>query len=169
MSSMVALGPSYRPLYRFLAVEPDADQMSLRECFGACCVGGDGWYRSWWDFARDVRSGHIVPFIVEHGDNETQFGIELMKHPETGGPVFSVLYYTGELNGQLLSELAFFLYESMQMHKRTLKLNTPGYLRVMGRPGWSRLIKRMGLEMDADGYIAEDQPAIQLGQIKHLN
>jgi hypothetical protein len=169
MNSTVAPGPSYRPLYRFLGVPSDADHLSLRECFAAFCVGGDGYYKTYWDFATDVRSGHVVPFIVEHGDNETHFGIELMHHPETGGPVFSVLYYTGELSGQLLSELAFYLYTSMQDHKRIMGTNAPGYLRVVGRRGWSRLIKRMGMEMDEDGYICEDQPTIRLGLIKHLN
>jgi hypothetical protein len=170
MSSMAALGPSYRPLYRFLALEPDTDQLSLREAYAAFCIGGDGFYRDWWEFARDVRRGHVVPFIIEHGNRETQFGIELMSHPETGGPVFSVLYYTGELSGDLISELAFFLYDAMQHHKLSLHgHNKPGYLRVVGRKGWARLIRRIGVEIDDDGYIADDQDAVRYGMLKHLN
>lgn len=175
MNTMAAVGPSYRPLYRFLAVEPDADHLTLRECYAAFCVGGDGFYRDWWDFARDVRKGHVVPFVIEHisfpsGQHaETHFGIELMTHPKTGGPVFSVLYYTGELNGELVSELTFFLYQAMQNHKLDIHTQKHGYLRVIGRPGWKRLVKRIGVTMDDDGYISEDQPAIRYGMLKHLN
>jgi len=169
MNSMAAAGPSYRPLYRFLAIEPDADHLTLRKCYAAFCVGGDGFYRDWWEFARDVRRGHVVPFVIEHGNKETEFGIELMLHPQTGGPVFSVLYYTGELNGDLFSELVWFLYESMQNHKLAMHTQKHGFLRVIGRKGWARLIRRIGVEIDADGYISEDQPAIRYGRMKHLN
>lgn len=169
MNTPLARGTSCRPVYRFLAVEPTADQLMLRDCYAAFCLGGDGFYRDWWDFARDVRTGHLVPFVIEHGHDFTHFGIELMKHPQDGGPVFSVSYYTGAIDGELLAELAFFLYNSMQDHKQQLRTGKRGYLRVVGRKGWARLIARIGVTMDKDGYIADDQPAVIHAQMKHLN
>ena len=111
----------------------------------------------------------MIPFIIVHGDEQTHFGLELLSHPKDHGPVFSLAYYAGEITADLVAELAFFLYNAMLYHKQELGTSRRGYLRIVGRPGWKRLISRIGVTMDDDGYIADDQPAVINAQIRRLN
>lgn len=123
---------------------------------------------SFWDFSRLVGQGHIICGILEDEAGEVQcmFAIELMRLPM---PHLSFLYWVGPINAAILSEMMFWCWNALQL----LKLGLPkpwekGAVRVVGRKGWLRVMKRMGIAVDADGYVHEDQEAIRHGLNKRF-
>ena len=115
---------------------------------------------SFWDFKRLVTQGHIVCGVVE-GDGEVVclFAVELMLKPMTH---ICFLFWVGTINRTIAREMLFWLWNALQHFKLGVaRPVSPGAVRIVGRRGWTRILAAMGIAMDADGYIREDQDGVQ--------
>jgi hypothetical protein len=122
---------------------------------------------SFWDFQRLVRNGHIICGIVEDEDVvRCLFAVELMLKPMAH---ISFLFWVGMINRAVVQEMLFWLWNALQHYK--LGLPDPGKVggvRIVGRKGWVRILKQMGIAITPDGYIREDQEEVRNGLIKRF-
>lgn len=121
-----------------------------------------------WDFIRLVGNGHIVCGLVEddHGEVVDMFAVELMIKPIVH---LCFLFFVGRMSRQIFDELFFWLWNALQHFKLGQQRPwTPGGVRIVGKPGWLKLLKQKGIAIDADGYIREDQEAVQHGIFRRI-
>jgi hypothetical protein len=144
----------------------------LRAFWRAYQRGGDGkWSMS--ELYRAARDGHIYcAWVLEQNqedgdyDVQAQFGIELM-HDEEGLPYTHFLFFdrnpaiAGKPSLAKLRDMAptvCFTAWQLAMHYRDAEgFNDNVRVRLKGRPGWRRVVERMGLVMDANGWISDNQ------------
>ena len=120
-----------------------------------------------WDFIRLVQQGHIVCALVEEDDAVIcLFGMEVMVEPMVH---LSFLFWAGKVNEPIAREMLFWCWNAVQHLKLSYpQPEKPGAVRIVGRAGWRRLLRKWGFVVDADGYIREDQQAVRDGIYKRL-
>lgn len=148
---------------RIAAVEPHANIHLMQACYAAYREGGDGFLRNWWDFSTQVRKGHIIPAVIEWQGQWAQIGVELLFDKD--GPYLGILYYNGSVNMRVAEHVMYWLFVMLQKYKaqRGLGPDEEAYVQVVGRPGWRRMIKRLGLYQDEDGFISDQQGVFSHG------
>lgn len=159
---LMGLGNRFEP--SITAIAPNCNVRTMQLCFAAFQAGGDGFYRNWWEFQADVKEGHIVPCVVHWGDDFAHFGVELMELDDRA-PCLNFLYWLGPLDPDILPVIAQWLYHALQRHKKHMGFpsHQEGFVRVVGRRGWRRMIRNLGLHMDGLGFISDKQKAVQHG------
>lgn len=142
------------------------DVMSMQLFYAAYQQGSDGFLKSWWDFSHEVNSGHIVLATIDDEDEyRSVFGLELMHDRE--GPYLNLMFYVGRLSVRLVGELTWWIFEFAQLYKQQERADLVR-LKIGGRKGWRAFVKRMGLEMDQDGFISEYQEVFYHGRFGRL-
>lgn len=163
MNMRLVLGRNFEPP-TITAIDPDCNIRSVQLCFAAFREGGDGFYKNWWDFQYDVRRGHIIPAVMQWRERDqvhaAQLGVELMKDDD--GPYIQLLYYNGDFTPTAAPFLAAWLHQILAHYKVSFGLSADdeAWCLVKGRPGWRRVIRRLGLAQDEAGYISDQQGVI---------
>ena len=85
---------------------------------------------------------------------QARFGVELF-----GGYV-SMLYVEGSGMTRWIRELIDVL---MRIGAANARFMEEPVLYIKGRPGWRRVIRRLGIEIDRDGFVAGWQEALRNG------
>lgn len=146
------------------ALTPDTHLRGIQLAWQAFQLGGDEFYKTWWEFMQDIRHGHIVPVVMWWDDGKAaQFGMELMA--DDNGPYISFLYYVGSVDGRSMNAIVAYLYAALQSYKQGFGMGPEdeAYVRIIGRPGWARWLKRLGLYMDETGFISDQQEVLYHG------
>jgi hypothetical protein len=148
---------------RIVALEPHCGMREMQLAYAAFSRGGDEFYKNWWDFQRDVRTGHIIPVIVTWGDRWAQFGVELLKDDD--GPYVSLLYYAGHFDRGMVWMVAAWIYQCLQRYKLQHGMGRydEAFCLIVGRPAWRRILKGIGLEMDEKGFVSDQQGVLSHG------
>jgi len=140
--------------------------MTLQSFYQAYDLASDGYYQNWWEFSAEVRNGHIVCVSIIEPDYRSVMGIELMSDGQ--GPYISLIFFCGHLTRKLVREITFFLFMFMQHYKQQEHFGGYGRLYLGGRGSWQALIHRMGLTIDPEGFISENQEAFKDGRFKWI-
>lgn len=159
----MSLVPGRNSSRLLVALSPDANIRQIQLAFAAFQMGGDEFYKNWWEFMQDVRHGHIVPVVMQWEDRAAQFGLELMADDE--GPYISFLYYCGQVDMEGAAEIVAFTYRALQEYKKGFGLGPEdeAWVRLIGRDGWKRVVRRLGLYMDDKGFISDQQRSARYG------
>lgn len=146
-----------------VALRPDANIRQIQLAFAAFQMGGDEFYKNWWEFMQDVRHGHILPVVMKWDGGSAQFGLELMADDE--GPYLSFLYYAGNVDLEAAAEVVAFTYRALQEYKKGFGLGPQdeAWVLLVGRPAWRRIVKRLGLYMDETCFISDQQRSARYG------
>jgi hypothetical protein len=133
---------------------PDAEDASVREGYISYRIGGDDKY-VYSRFKSYVRMGHVVLGVIEDGGEvRARFGVELFD-----GYV-SMLYVEGSGMDRWIRELIDVL---MRIGAANARFMEEPVLYIKGRPGWRRIIRRLGIEIDHNGFVAGWQEALRNG------
>jgi len=151
---------------RILAHGKDLDILSMQAFYQAYEEAADDYYQNWWDFSAQVRNGHIVCATILEPDYRSVIGIELMR--DRRGPYISPIFYCGRLTKKIVRELTWWLFQMMQLYKEQEGFDGYGRLYLGGRGAWQALIYRMGLHIDPEGFISEDQEGLRYGRFQRL-
>jgi hypothetical protein len=165
MTLALAHGENSRPEFRTLG--RDLDVLQMQGFYDAYELAADGFYRNWWEFSAQVRSGHIVCVLIVEEDYKSALGIELMR--DKHGPYINPMFYTGRLTRRLIRELVFYLFMFLQHYKQEQHFGGFGRVFLGGRSGWQALAFRLGLRIDPEGFVSEDQETLRHGIFKRLN
>lgn len=151
----------------FEVLSPDIDALKVQDLFRAYQAGPDDEFSNWWDFYREIRSGHIVPGVVaDRGQVVALFGVELMNRP---GPWLNLLFYTGRISRPIMREMVWQLYRMLLFYKQEIgRADEVGAVRILGRPGWRKIAKSMGFEMDRRGFVFDDQKGVKHGYVSRF-
>lgn len=163
MSGMAQPGQSCE----IVAIEPHCSILALQYSFAAFQAGGDSFYKNWWEFSQDVRHGHIIPAVIDRdGQGVAQFGVELMR--DSQGPYISLLYYCGAFDLVMGGRLLRWLDVVLQQYKHGfgLSIDQEAYCKIVGRDGWRRICRRLGVYMDEAGFISDQQEVIRNGRFR---
>jgi hypothetical protein len=144
----------------------DLDILTMQAFYQAYEQAADDYYQNWWEFSSQVRSGHIVCVSIVEEDYRSVLGIELMR--DRKGPYISPIFYCGRLTKKLVRELTWWLFQFMQLYKEQEGFDGYGRLYLGGRGAWQALIYRMGLYIDPEGFISEDQEGLRYGRFQRL-
>jgi hypothetical protein len=139
----------------------------MQGLFAAYHAGPDNEFSSWWDFRREVASGHIVTgAVVVDGVPVAMFGVELMTKP---GPWLNMLFYSGAITRPIMRAMVWQLYAMLQFYKTDCGLPYErGAVRIVGREGWRRIAAGMGIEMDRRGFVFDDQKGLKNGYVRRF-
>jgi hypothetical protein len=138
---------------------PSLSDWKIRKAHQAYRIGGDGRY-AYSRFKSYVRTHRIVVGEVElMGKTRAWFGVELLWNRH--GPYASMLYICG-------SGMDVWIWDLIDALKRigaahTAFLSEPK-LYIRGRKGWARAIKRLGIEVDNQGFVWGWQEALRDGR-----
>jgi hypothetical protein len=154
-----------------LVLGPDMPAWQLRAFARAYDRAGD-WRWSPRTFRRNVRDGHVICCVVVRQDLSVaaQFGIELMIDRD-GWPFTQFLFFESapdERRLRALQKLVPLVVETawrISMAYKEAETAFPYKMRLLliGRKGWRRVVKKLGLQMDEEGWITEDQEAFRHG------
>jgi hypothetical protein len=124
---------------------------------------GDG-KMSMADFDQLTREGHIINCAVfDEVFCFALFGLELMK--DRDGPYTSFLYFDlwhGRL-APIAETVIAMTYAVTRAYADAEGSSAPLRCLLRGRDGWERMVRRLGIEMDHDGWIREEQQYPWLG------
>lgn len=157
-------GENSRP--EFLVYDKDVDILTLQAFYHAYQVAADGYYGNWWDFARQVRNGHILLISITEEDYRSCLGIELMRDKK--GPYINPIFYAGHLTRRLIRDLVWYLYQVLQHYKEEERYQGYGRLYLGGRPGWQAVAYRLGFTIDHEDFVSENQEVLRHGLLKRL-
>lgn len=144
----------------------DLDVLSMQAFYQAYDMAADGYFRNWWEFSAAVRNGHVVCVTIEEPDYRSVFGVELMRDGK--GPYINVLFYAGRLTRHLVRELTWWLFQFMQLYKQQEGFTGYGRMYLGGRGAWQALIYRLGLTIDPEGFVSENQEVFRNGNVVRL-
>lgn len=141
----------------------------MAHAWNAYQASGDGLYPS--DrFMLQTINGALWHFFV--GTPEpvkvlATFGLELLR--DDRGPYVSFLYFEAQ-PGVRLAPIARAVIDTCHGFTRAMHEGAggrgPARMLLKGRDGWQRLLPRMGIEIDPDGWISEDQEAFGHGHFR---
>lgn len=139
----------------------------MQVLFEAYYAGPDNEYPDRWEFGRQVLRGHIVAgAVIVAGRQVAFFGVELMTKPD---PWLNLLFYSGEVNRQIMRGMVWQLYGMLQRYKAELgRSDDIGAVRILGRPGWQRIAAGLGIEMDRRGFVFDNQKGLKDGYVRRF-
>ena len=138
----------------------------MAHAWNAYQASGDGLYES--DrFMLQTIHGSLWHFFVGGGDPvkiRATFGLELMH--DHRGPYVSFVYFEVQ-PGVRLRTIAVAVIGACHGFTRGMHDGHggvgPARMLLRGRDGWQRLLPRLGIKIDPDGWISEDQEAFGYG------
>lgn len=136
----------------------------LRTLWQSYQASGDGRYFEA-QFKQMVRQAHIVPCVIfDERWTRAIFGLELMRDDD--GPYTSFLFYE-QIYGRLVpiarQVIDVCWRVAVAYHDADGGRPDPARLLLKGREGWQRLVPRLGVKIDGEGWISEDQERFGYG------
>jgi hypothetical protein len=157
---------AFRPLdgtsFNARILAADMPQTVLQACRDSYLASGDG-KLSDADFEQLTRDGHIINCAVFDEFCRAVFGLELMK--DRDGPYTSFLFFDlwhGRL-APIAETVIAMTYAVTRAYADGEGSTKPLRCLLRGRDGWERMVRRLGIEMDHNGWIREEQQSPRFG------
>ena len=163
-SEVIMRGTSSRNIW---AYGPHLSGWTLQSFWRAYRDGGDDAY-SQARFENLVRTGNIICFAIAGGGVvKAQFGLQLMR--DRHGPYVQFIFFASDFARlELARELPAVVdtcLRTARLYKQAEKYKGDMRLLLVGRKGWRRVARRLGLVMDDRGWITENQKAFKNGYV----
>lgn len=109
-------------------------------------------------FRALIGIGAIVCCEVTIDDEHmADFGLELLEDNE--GPFLGLLFFEGKALRLYVRDMVGVCFSAVKANNAALGFEGEGRLRICGWSGWPRVLSRLGLIVDENGFIREFQPA----------